>query len=409
MIWESIKMAVGSIRSAKMRSFLTMLGIIIGISSVVAINSVGAGLKQQVAGQVNQLGANLVFVVPGQIISGGPGKERLNPGASVGTSTLTQQDVTTVKHTPTVNNVTYFSLISGIVSQGSTQDGGALLLATTPTYLDVLQSQKIDKGRFIQSSDGSDYVAVLGGTARDTLFGKNTEVAGKTVMIRGAQFKVVGVMQTSGSGATSIGGPSLDDAVYMPVDAAKKLTGTEPSITRIGVQIDNQNDINPAVDKIKAELKANHGGQEDFSVLTQKDLLSTVDTILNALTKAISAIAAIALVVGGIGIMNIMLVAVTERTREIGIRKAIGATRTMILLQFLVEAAVLSLLGGGLGMLAAVGLGRAAGRAIKITPVFTSQIIITAVGIAVGIGIIFGLAPAIKASRKSPMEALRYE
>ncbi len=410
MIWESIKMALNSIRSAKLRSFLTMLGIIIGIASVVAINAVGAGLKQQVAGQVNDLGANLVFVLPGQVISKEGGKQSFNPGASIGTSTLTRQDITSIGKTPNVTKVTDFSLISGVVSHGSTSDPGALLLATSPSYTQVIESPKLDEGRFLNAGDKDGYVVVLGAAARDTLFGKGGKSIGNAVDIRGRQFKVVGVMASSGTnGSGSVGGPSLDDAVYVSIDAARKLTGTEPSIYRIGAKVDSQDHVAPAVDAIKATLKKNHGGQEDFSVLTQKDLLSTVNTILNALTSAVAAIGGIALLVGGIGIMNIMLVAVTERTREIGIRKALGATRTMILMQFLVEAAVISLLGGGFGMLAAFGMGRLAGRVTKIPPVFTAQILITAVGITVLIGVIFGLAPAIKAARKRPIEALRYE
>ncbi len=407
MIWESIKMAFGSIRAAKMRSFLTMLGIIIGISSVVAINSIGKGLQAQVAGEVNSLGANVIFVLPGQVLSSKGGKQSFNPTASIGASTLTNQDITTIRQTDHVTEVAQLSLISGIVKQGQTEAPGALLIATVPDYANVIESPKIATGHFLDNA--GEFTAVLGNDSRDTLFGKGASAIGKSVSIRGQDFKVVGIMGSSGSNGSSIGGPNLDDSVFINVKAAKVITGTDPSINRVGVKVDSQDNVNQSVDGIKTAVKKNHGGQEDFSVLTQKDLLSTVDTILNALTKAVEAIAAIALLVGGIGIMNIMLVAVTERTREIGIRKAIGATRTMILLQFLIEAAVLSLLGGGLGMLAAVGSGRAAGHAIKITPVFTSQIIATAVGISVAIGIVFGLAPAIKASRKSPMEALRYE
>ncbi|HSX41068.1 MAG TPA: ABC transporter permease [Candidatus Saccharimonadales bacterium] len=406
---ENVKMAFRSIAGAKMRTFLTMLGMIIGVSAVVAINSIGQGLKSQITGQVNDLGANLIFVLPGQVVSTNNGKQSFNPTASIGTSTLTTKDVTTIEDTKGVQKTTILSLMSGVVEHSGTTAPGALLIATTASYNQVVESPKIDKGRFLKSSDDDAYVAVIGPGARDTLFGKDSGPVGGKISIRGSEFEVVGVLGSSGSNGSSVSGPSLDDAIFVSVGAARKLTGVEPSIFRVGVKADNQDDVSPTVDRIKSALKKNHGGQEDFSVLTQKDLLSTVSTILNALTSGIAAIAAIALLVGGIGIMNIMLVSVTERTREVGLRKALGATSRMVLSQFLIEAIVLSVLGGGLGVgLAFIG-GNLAGRLIKITPVFTPQIIAVAFGISVAVGVIFGIAPAIKAARMRPITALRYE
>lgn len=408
MIWENFKMALASIRGAKMRSFLTMLGIIIGISAVATISSIGAGLQNQVTGQVDQLGANLVFVTPGQILSSKEGKQSFNPSASVGTSTLTIKDMDTITKLQGVKQLTFFSLISGIVAHDQTNDGSALLMATTPSFTGVLKNEKVDKGRFIADADNNANIVVLGSAARDALFGKDHDAVDQTVRIRNTDFKVVGVMGSTNNGQ-SFGGPSLDDAVFLPAGSAKALTGQELSISRFGIEIDNQADVDPTVSRIKDALKENHGGQEDFSVLTQKDLLSSVTSILSALTSAIAAIAAIALLVGGIGIMNIMLVSVTERTREIGIRKALGATRAIILTQFLIEAVTITVIGGVLGIAAAYAMARIAGRLIKITPVFTVSTFLTAAGVSVGIGIIFGLAPAIKAARKRPIEALRYE
>lgn len=410
MIWENVKMAFRSIAGNKLRTFLTMLGIIIGVGAVVTISSIGAGLKDEVGKQVGDLGANVIFVLPGQVISNDKnGKQSFNPTASIGTSTLTDTDVASIRKTQGVQAAAPLSLISGIVTHNSTPDPAALLLATTPTLSDVLASPKVSLGRSFKPTESVQFVAVLGPNARDTLFGKDAQALGQTISIRDHAFTVIGINAASGNNSGLSQSPGFDDAVFIPSGTVKTVTGQEPQIFRIAVKADSQSDVKPTVDRIKSVLKKNHGGQTDFSVLTQDDLLSTVSTILNALTSAIAAIASIALLVGGIGIMNMMLVSVTERTREIGLRKAVGATSRLVLLQFLIEAIVLSLLGGALGVGLALAGGTAAGHAIGITPVFATATIVTAFAISVGIGVIFGIAPAIKAARMKPIDALRYE
>jgi ABC-type antimicrobial peptide transport system permease subunit len=406
LLWENLKMALVSLRNAKLRSFLTMLGIIIGVAAVVSILAIGAGVKKAVQDQITGVvNANSIAIASGKV---GPqaGKNGQNPGASAaGASTLTLKDVDALKTVDNINAVAPIGLISGIVANGSTTAGGALLLATSPEYSKT-QTLKYDAGRFFNATETKKNVVVLGGKAKESLFGTK-EAVGQTVTIRGQKFEVIGALKPSDASASALAGPSFDDAVYIPFDTAAKLTGGTAQVLRIIAQVEDGADVNTTAERAREALLASHGGQDDFSVLTQKDILSTVDTILNLLTTFIVAIASISLLVGGIGIMNIMLVSVTERTREIGLRKAVGASSTTVLMQFLIEALVISIIGGALGIGAAMLMATAAGRLAKIEPVFTPEAILLAVGVSAAVGIIFGIAPAIKAARKRPIQALK--
>lgn len=407
MIIESIKMALVSIRSAKLRSFLTILGIIIGIASVVTIDSLGQGLKKQVASQIDSLGANVITVISGQVATtNSQGQRGFNPAAQFGSSTLTETDLAEITNLPNIKHAAPMMLISGLIMKGSATSAGALLVATTPE-LRHFTYQKMASGRFLDASDHNQKVAVLGSKVKADLFGKSNAI-GESVSIRGASFTVIGVVAADTNSDTPFGG-GFEQLAYLPLETARELTGGNLQILRILAAANSAESLDQAVTDIKNALLGNHGGQEDFSVLTQEDLVGTVGTILSALTTAIKAIAAIALLVAGIGIMNIMLVSVTERTREIGIRKAIGANSKVVLLQFLIEAMTLSLLGGILGILLSIGVGRIAKRVVNLDPVITPQIVITACIVAVGVGLIFGMMPAVKAARKRPIEALRYE
>ncbi|HZY42351.1 MAG TPA: ABC transporter permease [Anaerolineae bacterium] len=406
MFWENLKMALVSLRNAKLRSFLTMLGIIIGVAAVVSILAIGAGVKQTVQDQITGVvNANAIAVASGKI-NVGKSSGASSAASSIGSSTLTPKDIDALSKVDHISAVAPISLVSGIVANGSATGNGTLLLATTPDFAKT-QTIKFDQGRFLAAGDKN--VVVLGGQAKQELFG-DAAALGKTVTIRGIKFTIIGTIKPTDAGASSLAGPNFDNAVYLPFDDAKAFTGGgTPQILRLIAQTDSAANVTAAADSARKALLASHGGQDDFTVLTQKDILSTVDTILNLLTTFIVAIASISLLVGGIGIMNIMLVSVTERTREIGLRKAIGASSGTVLSQFLIEAIVLSLLGGGLGIIGAVGMAKVAGKYAKINPVFTPGSILLAVGVSAGVGIIFGIAPAIKAARKRPIQALKAE
>jgi putative ABC transport system permease protein len=405
MFYENLKMAFVSLRNAKLRSFLTMLGIIIGVAAVVSILAIGAGVKKSVQDQITGVvNANAIAVASGKInLKGGGGG-----ASSLGASTLTLSDIMKLSTIAHVQAVAPMSLISGNVANGPVISSNELLLATTPPFSKT-QTLKFAGGRFLEDHDNGQNVVVLGGSAAKDLFGQN-DALNQVITIRNTKFTVIGVLTASDAAASSFSaGPSLENAVYIPLDTATKLIGSAPAIIRILVQVDDSSNVNSTASIMKSILLKNHGGQEDFTVLTQKDILSTVDTILGLLTTFIVAIASISLLVGGIGIMNIMLVSVTERTREIGLRKAIGASSGTVLSQFLIEAIVLSMLGGGIGIAAAVALANVAGKLAKITPVFTPGSIGLAFGVSAAVGIIFGIAPAIKAARKRPIQALKAE
>lgn len=413
MIWQNIKNALISIKSAKLRSFLTMLGVIIGVFAVIVMVAIGDGVKAQVGGQISSLGANTLTVTSGQIGSNGTtaknGQQQKSSGpggltGGFGASTLTEKDVETIENTPNVVKVATFGIISAAVSKGPLTSNTAFVVSTDPNYFSIRDIQ-LESGRLLtdEDNDNKAYVTVIGADTKQNLFG-DEDAVGKKVIMRGKEFEVVGVTKKVDAGISL--GASSDDIVYIPTNTATVLVGKN-EIFRILVEVNESGNIESVQKDLQESIKKNHSGAEDFSVLTQEDLLSTFNSILDILTTFVVAIAAISLLVGGIGIMNIMLVTVTERTREIGIRKAMGATFGNIMGQFMTEAIIISVMGGLLGL----GLSYVAGFAVQkfagITPVFSGKALIAALGISLFIGIVFGTAPAIKAARKRPIQALK--
>lgn len=395
--------ALISISRNKLRSFLTTLGVVIGVLSVILLTSIGNGLTVFIEKQFETLGSNLLIVSPGEIISEEGGFNQEAAALSLSTSKLSLIDVTAIKRLGyPLGEVA--PVIEGSVEIRSNQGKRTgISVASTREYSD-LRSTKTTQGRFLSDADisSSRKVAVIGSKIHEKLF-DGVNPIGQTVTVNRIKFEVVGVAESKSSG--NFGGPDIDNSVYIPVTTAGSALGQE-KISYILVQAAEKKEIERAKTKVK-EVMAKRLDEDDFSVIDQAEILKTIQTILSTLTVGLAGIAAISLVVGGIGIMNIMLVAVSERTREIGLRKALGATPNNILVQFLIESAILSTLGGIVGIILGI-LGALAIRSFfPATPALNS--ILLAFGVSLSTGIIFGVYPARKASQLSPIDALRYE
>ncbi|PWU23155.1 hypothetical protein C5B42_03880 [Candidatus Cerribacteria bacterium 'Amazon FNV 2010 28 9'] len=396
-VLNSFSIAFRAIFANKTRSMLTMLGIIIGVGSVILLTSIGNGIQSYVTGQFNSLGANNINILPGGLFGEGGGF-----GGGIPTSKLRLRDAQTVAklrdHILTVTPA--FEGSAKVTYAQHTQS--TTIVGTGPSYVDAANT-KVQEGRFFTQEEynTNEHVAVIGPEIATKIFG-SIDPVGKKTTIGSQSFKVVGVTEAKGGGGI---GPSFDTRVMIPIQIALELFSSD-QLTTIIVQAKSQDDIQPAIDDIKKALSVRLK-PDDFSVLNEKDILGSITQILGVLTLGLGGIAAISLVVGGIGILNIMLVSVIERTREIGLRKALGATPNIIMMQFLIEAATLSLFGGIIGTVVAYLLTLAINT--KFPAVVTPGSVMLAFGVSAAIGIIFGVVPARQASKLSPIEALRYE
>lgn len=398
----AIKIAIGAIFTNKTRSFLTMLGIIIGVGSVILLTSIGSGLQNYITEQFNSFGASNVYVFPGNIFGDGGGFSFEGQAASLTTSKFTLKEVNEVtKLREFVKAAAPEVFITAKASYG--QKSKTVTLYGTNEQFFSITSWKATKGRvFTESEDKSGArVAALGAEIATTLFG-NVDPVGKKIRLGSTSFEVIGVLEKRGS---TLGGPSLDTYVVAPATQVMRM-GDLSKITQITVQASSREKIPETVAALKDHFRKKFKDDE-FSVVDQTQILQTVNQVLGALTVGLGGIAAISLVVGGIGILNIMLVSVIERTREIGLRKALGATPNVILVQFLVEAVCLSVLGGAIGTILAFGLTLVVRNFIP--AVVTLPAVMISFGVSAAVGIIFGVLPARRASLLSPIEALRYE
>jgi putative ABC transport system permease protein len=407
MVGSAFSTALRSIWSKKTRSILTMLGVIIGVSQIIALIGLGQGVKQSVTEEVTQLGTNVLFVLPGKL-EGEDGS--FNPAVSAGASTLTESDLEKLKAMPEITTISAVSLLAGTPSTGETAAVGTLTVAVDPGYFEIANSMKLAAGRTFTEDENTAQrrVMILGSTPHERLFPNVSpaDTIGRTVNVGKEPFEVIGVL-TAAESSSPIGGNEFNTMVFLPYQTGRA-TNENVQIFRIVMKIDPDLDVDQSARRIHDVLEAEHGA-DDITVFTQEDLLNVVEDILSLITTAIVGLASISLIVGGIGIMNIMLVSVSERTKEIGLRKALGATRGNIMLQFLTESAIISLIGGaiGVGIVTIAGIIVEAQVGLKI--VINLNSILMATSFSLGVGILFGLLPAIRAARKDPIEALRYE
>jgi len=410
-IWESMKLALRELSRNKMRTGLTMLGVIIGVSAVITMVALGTGASARVTESISSLGTNLLTVIPGnpKVRFGGP----FAGGQPV--TTLTDDDAKAIvrRFPQTVAAVAPVARGSVTVKLGD-KSWQTSLTGTTPDYRTV-SNQPVSAGRFITQADvdGRIKVAVLGPTVVSQLMGSDqANPVGLDVQVNRIGFRVVGVLKTKGAGAF---GQDQDDMVLVPVSTALRRVFNRTNVSTINVQTVSQDTMDLATEQVSRLLRERHHilppyeDNDDFSVRSQTGLLEAFQTATGTMTRLLAGIAVVSLIVGGIGIMNIMLVSVSERTREIGLRKAMGATNRDIRLQFLIESCVIAGLGGLIG----VGLGGLAsmlmGKVLETTAIVTLQSVIASVAVAAATGLFFGIYPAQKASQLSPIEALRYE
>lgn len=392
----------------KLRSFLTMLGVIIGVGSVILLTSIGTGIQKYIEGQFEDLGANTVIILPLQVFnqSGQFASQESRQSSALNLKPLNLRMVSDIKRFRefVVAVLPEATRIGSVVFQGVTQSTS--IVGTTADYASVRRTDA-QKGRFFSSAEDSagSRVAVLGHSIAEDLFGQ-VDPVGKTIRVEGSPFTVVGVAEEKGGG---FGGPSFDSYVFIPMEAYFKLFDTR-DISTISVQVRQREQIDDAVQTLSNYMRNTQNRKDDeFSVFDQRQILNTINQILGVLTLGLGGIAAISLVVGGIGIMNIMLVSVTERTREIGLRKALGATPNNIMVQFLIESSLLSVLGGFIGIAIAYGFSLILQFGLDFPSAITPAAILLAFGVSMMVGVVFGVAPARKASRLSPIEALRSE
>jgi putative ABC transport system permease protein len=395
-----------ALSSNKARSGLTMLGIVIGISSVIALVGVGQGATASVTASISSLGSNLLVVSPGSSSTAGPVS-----GGAGSAETLTVADGTAIK-----SNVSDAEAVAPVLSKryqvtATSNNTNTSVLGTTADYAAV-RDLTIDSGNFLsdQQDQQGALVAVLGPTVRDTLFGTDANAINQFIKINGVQFKVIGVTKAKGgSGFTT-----PDNNIYVPLLTAQRyLAGVTASISEIDIEASSAATINEAQAEITALLLTRHNISDptnaDFTVVNQADIVSSLSTVTSTLTLLLGAIAGISLLVGGIGIMNMMLTTVTERTREIGLRKAIGAKSRDISVQFLTEAIMLTFIGGLIGVTLGLGIAITITRLGIITATVTWQSVVLSFGVSALVGIVFGFYPAQRAAKLKPIEALKYE
>lgn len=403
---ELIHESLGSLAANKIRTGLAMLGVVIGIGSVIALVSLGQASQQSVENRIKSLGSNLLTISPGAAARGGI------RGGSGGVTTLTGEDAQAIADATAITTIQTvspeYSRNTQIVAGGGNTN--TAVVGVTPEYADT-HNLTTASGQFISQTHVNflNRVAVLGPQTTSDLFGEDVSPIGQSIKVNGTSLKVIGLTESKGGS----GFMNQDDRVYIPLTTAQKIIFGASHLTGIAVAVTNEDQMDQTRNDIGYLLLERHRladpAAADFSIFSQEDLLSTATEVTRTFTTLLTGIAAISLLVGGIGIMNIMLVTVTERTREIGLRKALGAKRQTITAQFLLEAVVVTLVGGLIGVLLGTGISFLFARSLGLPATFSWPSVLLAFGVSTGVGVLFGWYPAQKAAHLQPIEALRYE
>ncbi|ALI54904.1 ABC transporter permease [Celeribacter marinus] len=402
MIWETVRLAIQAIFRNTLRSILTVLGIVIGVAAVIAMVTVGQGSSDQVTADVEKLGTNVLMVMPGAGQMG-PGNNSVSAALTLADVEALIDQISSIRTAAPYNQTTLNAVYGA-------EDTRTSVAGTDARYLDVVDWPIVLGRSFLAAEESSGKaVCILGESVRQDLFG-NTNPIGETVRLKAVSCEVIGLLEAKGASSF---GTDQDDIVLMPIKAFQRRVSGSSDVSMIYVTVADSVSTDRAVVEVEALMRERRrigdNEEDDFNVRDMKQLASMLTGITDVLTGLLSAVAAVSLLVGGIGIMNIMLVSVTERTREIGIRLAVGATGQQVLLQFLVEAIVLSMIGGLVGILLGLGLAALASNFMSIP--FSPDPVIVAIAFlfSAAVGVIFGYFPARRAARLDPIEALRHQ
>lgn len=404
LVFEHMQDAFRSLRATRTRTFLTVLGVAIGVASITAILSLSGGIMNVISRQVSSLEGNIILVRPGSPAANIP-EDMTEPlyQQTFRTSTLTEKDVEAITKIEGIEAVAPIMMINGTLRAGDSTIPDSTIVATSPDLASI-SNLKIRDGQFIDSVTNSN-TAVIGPKAAMSLFSTERAI-GQTFTIRGQLFTVIGILEPM-SDPINFNSINFDSAAIIDMEAGRSFHNGQNQIQQIDIRAQDPSKVTSVVTAVETKLKENRNGEQDFTLVSGAEVAQPTNRLFIAVAGVMTAIATISLVVGGIGIMNIMLVGVAERTREIGLRKAIGASNRNILEQFLTESLVMSCAGGIIGYIGGYGIAFAVSRFLSFTPGFTWEIVGVAFGVSIIVGVLFGLYPAIRAARKDPIESLR--